>query len=101
MSKLLIGYIPLLLATIVMLIWAIRKKKLAFLIGCLVYFALAIGIAASMGATNYSAGDPQLVAGGISENIVSVLLLAIFEIPILAVIFWVYKWWQSKKPEKS
>ena len=101
MSKLLIGYIPLLAAVVVMLIWASRKKKFAFPIGCLVYFALAIGIAAFMGATNYSSGDPQIVAGGLSEKIVSVLLLAVFEIPILAVILWTYKWWQAKKLDKS
>ncbi|MBL4854807.1 MAG: hypothetical protein JKY25_11295 [Robiginitomaculum sp.] len=99
MSKLLIGFIPLLAAVLVMIIRLRRGKIFAFLLAFLVYFILAMAIAIFLGAVNFSSYDPQLVAGAIAENIASALLLAVFEIPILAVIFWAYKWWEARQSE--
>ena len=99
MSKLLIGYIPLLAAVLVMILRLRHGKRFAFPIACFLYFALAMAIAIYFGAANFSAHDPDLVSGEIGGSIVSALLLAVFEIPILAVIFWAYKWWQAKKTE--
>ena len=100
MSKLLIGYIPLLAAIIVMALRLKRGKRFALPIACLLYFFLAMAIAIFIGLENFSSHDPELVSGEIAESIVSALLLAIFELPILAVIFWAYKWWQAKKLDK-
>ncbi len=101
MSKLLIGYIPLLVAVIVMVRRLRHGKRFAFPIACLLYCLLAMVIAIYFGAANFSTHDPELVSGEIAESIVSALLLAVFEIPILAVIFWAFKWWQAKKLDKS
>ncbi len=92
MIKVLIGYIPLLIAILVMLLRLKRGKKFAFWIACFVYFILAMAIAIYFGAANFSSHDPDPVAGKISESIVSALLLSVLEVPILAVVFWVYKW---------
>ena len=40
---------------------------------------------------NSGQGDPQLIAGQISENLVTALLRVIIDLPILGFLLWVFK----------
>ena len=100
MATLLLAWTPFLIGLFIVT-RKIQRKRIAIplLIGC--YF-LTLLIAVIIGAIPiYTAmvetgtGDPQLMAGAISENIVSRLLLSFIELPILFLIFFGLRKWRQ------
>ena len=82
--------IPLILTIVFLLLLRQKKKRVILPIITLIYLiaVLAVAIIPSLfEMTATGQGDPQLVAGQISENLVTSILLMILDIPIIALLF--------------
>ena len=80
---------------------AFRIKRLRFAFMCIViaYVVSALGVAIIppfLSALETGTGDPQLVAGQMSESLVTAILLAVINIPFALLIFWGIKKYRGK-----
>ena len=94
------GYFHLLvpiILTAIPIILRIKRKRFAFVWIFFGYIIYALGSATLTALPIYEEmmqegqGDPELMAGQISENIVTSLLFAIIAIPLALCLFWAYK----------
>jgi len=82
--------IVLFIPCLIVLFWK-KRPVLAFIIATLVMFLTLIApaiIKTFQAMMIYGDGDPQLMAGGISEAIVSALLLMVICVPLLFLFQW-------------
>jgi len=102
MSAILLAWAPFLIGLFIVT-RKIQRKRIALpiLIGCY-FFTLLIAIIIAV-IPEYSQmvetgeGDSQLIAGSISENIVTGILRSIIDIPILLLLFFgLRKWYQGR-----
>ncbi len=102
-----IGYIPLLIAILLMVLRVNYRKRFAFLHAVLVYIVFAIIGALSIGVTVLFKIDPQDLPAAITpvENILLTILVVItsliFVAPIIAIFYWLYTWWKFRNLEKN
>lgn len=88
--------VPVVLALLPILL-KVRRKRIALiwiLSGYILYGIIRLGaiiipMTAEMADTGQ--GDPQLMAGQISEVVVTLMLFAIIAIPLALCLFWAYK----------
>ena len=85
--------------SLIVLLWK-KRPALAFIIASLImlatFFVLRLMVAINIVST-FSDGDPQLMAGGISEAIVGALLSMVFFGPIL----WIFQWFILRRHRKK
>jgi len=89
-------FLPFAIALIPILL-RIRRKRFALIWIILSYFlyilisAVFVAVPIYQEMSRTGSGDPQLMAGRISENLVTSLLLGIITIPLSLLIFWAYR----------
>ena len=83
-------------------IFPIKKKRIAIPLILLLYFGILIAIiffAHLSAMVETGKGDPQLVAGAISEDIVTGLLRSFFDLPLLFLMWFFFRRQKLKKQE--
>ena len=89
---------PLLLA-LVPIAFRIKRIRFAFMWIVIAYFVSSLGVAIILPFSSMletGAADPQLVAGQISENLVTSMLGVVINIPLALLVFWGFKKFRGK-----
>lgn len=89
---------PLLLA-LMPIAFRIKRLRFALLWIVIAYIVSAIGVAIIppfLTMMETGAGDPQLMAGQMSESLVTSMLLAVINIPLALLVFWGFKKFRGK-----
>jgi len=84
-------WLPLIITFAVFYFLKLKKKRITFPIVIMIYiFSIFLIILTPifLELKETGQGDPQLVAGMISESLIMSLYRTIFDVPILAVLFW-------------
>ncbi|MEP6343237.1 MAG: hypothetical protein ABJ275_07975 [Maricaulaceae bacterium] len=95
------GWLPLIISIAVLYVLRRKKKRIIIPLVILLYILLSITTAilpSFIGMTNSGQADPQLIAGQISESLVTALLRVIVDLPILGLLLWLFK--RQKHPSK-
>lgn len=93
--------VPIILAAIPIAL-RVKRKRFAFIWILFGYVTYALGNAILAAMPIYEEmmqsgqGDPELMAGQISEVIVTSLLFAVIAIPVALLLFWAYRKFKSK-----
>lgn len=89
---------PLLLA-LVPIAFKIKRLRFALLWIVIAYVVSALGVAIIppvLMMMETGTGDPRLVAGKISENLVTSMLLVVIDVPLALLVFWGFKKFNGK-----
>ena len=88
------NWLPVIIAVIALYFLRSKKKRILFPILLCLYLLtvfLIVIIPSLFEMTATGKGDPQLIAGQISEKLVNSILNTVFHIPIIAVLFWWFR----------